>query len=86
MGQIVLRQHQAFPDNWRWMLFVAPGILTCAVAIFIPQVAWLVPGGIVLLASGLLGLVVYMIQQRWGWRCYVLPQENTQHGVHGRTP
>lgn len=74
-GQIILRQHVAFPDNWRWMSFVAPGILGCALPIFFPSIAWLLPTALVLLLAGFFGIVAYMILQRWGWRCYVLPTD-----------
>ncbi len=67
---VVARQHPAFPDNWRWMRFVAPGIATAAVAIFVPSAGWLAPVGLALLGFGLLALVVYMVRQRWGWQCY----------------
>jgi hypothetical protein len=74
-GEIVLRQHQAFPDDWRWLCFVAPGMVACAFSIFIREMAWLVPFGVLLLGLGLLALVAYMIRQRWRWRCHVLPSE-----------
>lgn len=83
---IVLRQHQAFPDNWRWLVFVAPGIATCTFAIFIQEMAWLIPFGVVLLGLGLFALVVYMIWQRWKWRCYVLPSEIAQQVVQADGP
>jgi hypothetical protein len=60
------------------MSFLAPGILTSSLAIFIQQLTWLIPYAIVLLAAGLLSLVTYMIWQRLNWRCYVLPDEIAQ--------
>ena len=85
MGEIVLRQHQAFPDNWRWLRFLAPGIAICALAIFVQEIAWLIPFGIALLAVGLLVIVAYMIWQRWNWRCYVLPADIAQQALQGPT-
>jgi hypothetical protein len=76
-GSILLRQHAAFPDNWRWMVFIGPGILLCAVGIFFPAAAGLLPWALFLLAAGLLALVAYMIRQRWGWQCYVLPPDDS---------
>lgn len=77
-GSIILRQHPAFPDNWRWMSFIAPGIFVCALAIFVPAAAWLFPWSLVLLLGGLSALVAWMIRQRWGWQCYVLPPEDAR--------
>lgn len=77
-GSIILRQHLAFPDNWRWMRFILPGVLCCAIGIFFPSVAWLLPWSVALLGIGLVALVIYMIWQRWGWQCYVLPPNDAQ--------
>ena len=77
-GSIILRQHPAFPDNWRWMSFMGPGILGCSLGILFPAAAWLLPWALVLLVAGLLAIVVYMIWQRWGWQCYVLPTEDAE--------
>lgn len=85
-GEIVLRQHQAFPDNWRWMSFVTPGIVICTFAIFIQEMAWLIPFGVVMLGLGLLALVGYMIWQRRKWHCYVLPSEIAQPTVQPDGP
>lgn len=74
-GEIILRQHRAFPDNWRWMAFLAPGMAVSASGIFVPALAGLLPFGVALMALGLLALVAYMIRQRWKWRCYVLPAD-----------
>lgn len=84
-GRIILRQHVAFPDNWRWMSFMAPGIVCCAVGILLPAAAWLLPWALLMLGAGLLAIIGYMIGQRWGWQCYVLPsddQSRTGHDSH----
>jgi len=66
--------------------FVAPGIATCTLAIFIQEMAWLIPFGVVLLGFGLFSLVGYMIWQRWKWCCYVLPSEIVQQVAHADGP
>ncbi len=85
-GPIILRQHRAFPDNWRWMSFLGPGILGCALGIFLPAAAWLLPWALVMLVAGLLALVAYMIWQRWGWQCYVLPPDDDEPALAPKAP
>ncbi len=72
-GRLVARRHPAFADNWRWMVFILPGVLCSAVGVFVPSAGWLLPWALGLLALGLVALVGYMVWQRWGWACYELP-------------
>lgn len=72
-GEIVLHQHPAFPDNWRWSRFLLPGVACAAIGIFVPSAAGLLPWAVALLVAGAVALVAYMIWQRWGWSCYGLP-------------
>lgn len=85
-GAIILRQHKAFPDDWRWMLFIAPGLLICTLAIFVQRLAFAIPIGVAFLLVGLLALIVYMISERWNWRCYVLPEEIAQQDTPADVP
>ncbi|HEY0975412.1 MAG TPA: hypothetical protein VGE57_13040 [Solimonas sp.] len=75
-GAILSRQHAAFPDNWRWMRFLLPGIVLAAVGIFVPAAAGVLPAAVVLMGAGLLGLIAYMVYQRWGWQQYGVPAED----------
>lgn len=69
-GRLVERRHPAIADNWLWSRFYLPGVLLCALGIFVPALAWLLPYALVVLGGGLVALVVYMLRERWGWKRY----------------
>lgn len=64
------RRHPAVANNWLWSRFYLPGVLLCALGIFVPTLGWLLPFAVGALGLGLLALLVYMIRERWGWRRY----------------
>ena len=69
-GRIIWRRHPAIADNWLWSRFYMPGVILCALGIFVPALGWLLPFAVGALALGFIALIVYMVRERWGWKCY----------------
>jgi hypothetical protein len=67
---VVGNLHPAVFNNWLWSRFYLPGVLLCAVGIFVPSLAWLLPFAVVVLFAGFAVIVIYMIKQRIGWQVY----------------
>lgn len=68
--KIIEQRHDAFANNWLWTRFYLLGVILCAIDIFIPTIAWILPYSVVVLIIGLISLIVYMISQRWNWKVY----------------
>ncbi|NDY93952.1 hypothetical protein [Ideonella livida] len=72
-GTVVERRHPALSNPWLWTRFYLPGVLLCALGIFVPALGWLLPLAGATLAGGLVLLLVYMVRARWRWAAYGLP-------------
>lgn len=73
-GGLVERPHPAIANNWLWSRFYLPGVLLCALGIFVPALAWLLPYAVAVLLLGFAALLVYVVRQRWGWQRYAAPE------------
>ncbi len=71
------QRHPALANNWLWSRFYLPGVLLCALGIFVPSLGWLLPMAVAALGLGLAALVVYMVRERWGWKRYLPYPEKT---------
>lgn len=65
------QRHPALTNNWLWSRFYLPGVLLCALGIFVPSLGWLLPLAVAALGLGLAALVIYMVKARWGWKRYL---------------
>lgn len=81
-GGLVERRHPAIANNWLWSRFYLPGVLLCALGIFLPSLAWLLPFAVVVLLLGFVALLVYVVRERWGWKRYAVPGASVDSDRH----
>jgi len=76
-GTLVERRHPAIANNWLWSRFYLPGVLLCALGIFVPSLGWMLPFAVAVLGVGVLAMLVYIVRERWGWKRYgASPEES----------